>query len=384
MNENTHKRANSKIKVLHTLATIESGGIEMYVHNLYQGIDQNRFAFDISVEFLQNPSGFLVQELSNKGVSVIVFPKATKSLWGYIRNLSAIIRQHGPYDVIEAPCHFFNGIILAVAWWHKIPVRISHSHNTEDHKALTLKRRIYRFVMSQFISWFATHKVACSKMAGQALYGRGKFCVVNNPILVERFAFSEDTRSQTRKKLNVKENEFLVGHIGRYDTQKNHKFLIEIFREIARLDKNSKFLSVGWKTNPAMEKIFDSYVAKAKEYKIESRMILLGPTQDAASLYNAMDCFVLPSLYEGLGMVAIEAQSCNLPCVLNEALPQEAFAGKAQACSLQQPPIQWAEAVLSTKTAKREGPCPRQVYSFSYQNVAKEMEKIYASCKREK
>lgn len=384
MNKTTYKQSNSKIRVLHTLATIESGGIEMYVHNLYQGIEKDQFSFDISVEFLQNPRGFLVQELSNKGVGVIVFSKGKKSLWGYIRNLSAIIRQHGPYDAIEAPCHFFNGIILAVAWWYKIPVRISHSHNTEDHKPLTLKRRIYHLVMRQFISWFATHKVACSKSAGRALYGREKFCVVNNPILIEKFAFSEDTRSQTRKKLNIEENEFLVGHIGRYDTQKNHKFLIEIFREISRLDKNSKFLSVGWKTNPEMEKIFDFYVARAKEYKIDDRMILLGPTQDVASLYNAMDCFVLPSLYEGLGMVAIEAQACNLPCILNEDLPQEAFAGKAQACSLRQSPKQWAEAALLAKAAKRRGPCPRQVYSFSYQNVAKEMEKIYASFKREK
>lgn len=365
-----------KIKILHTLAIIESGGIEMYVHNLYEGIDRERFSFDISVETLKEPDGFLVRKLSEMGVPIFPFSKGQKSILWYLRNLSDIIKTHGPYDALEAPCHFFNGVIMALAWWHNIPVRISHSHNTEDHKPLTFKRIIYRMCMRGLITLFATHKVACSQNAGKALYGTQKFTVVNNPIMVENFIFSPQRRSQARQQLGIK-NEFLVGHIGRYDTQKNHKFLIEIFKEIARRDPNAKFLSVGWKTNPAMEKIFNDYVNKAKEYQIYERMIFLPPTQDVAPLYDAMDCFVLPSLYEGLGMVAIEAQAGNLPCVLNNSLPKEVFAGKAVACSLEQPAEEWAETVLSAKTTERQGPCPLGIHSFSYQHVAKKMEAIY-------
>ncbi|MDD3922222.1 MAG: glycosyltransferase [Endomicrobiaceae bacterium] len=367
-----------KIKVLHTLSNIDAGGVETFVINLYKGIDKNLFQFDCSIEYLFDKKNFLIQEFIKEEINLYPFTNHKGFFW-YIKNLSNIIKEHGPYDIIEAPSHFFNGIILFIAWLHRIPVRISHSHNTSDGKKLNFKRKFYHFIMRHLISLFATDLIACSEEAGKALYGNKlQFKVINNPINLSKFAFNIKTRNLLRSELNLNNN-FVIGHIGRFDIQKNHDFLIEIFREILLINKMAILLLVGAAPNKKMQQIKKNIENKIKEYNLTEKVLMLPPRKNVSELYQAMDCFILPSIYEGLGIVAIEAQCSGLPCFLSNMVPKEAFVINTKKCFLSNTPKEWAIQILEfIKHIKRKNESDiLEKAGFSIKIVSEQMSKIY-------
>ena len=164
----------------------------------------------------------------------------------------------------------------------------------------------------------STHNLACSIDAGKWLYGDHNFVVFKNAIDTEKFSFNQMSRTTLRDKLSIENDDIIVGHVGRFDTQKNHDFLIDVFAVLVDCNKRFKLALIG------EGKLKKNIVEKVKQYNIENNVMFLGQKEDVYLYYNLFDMFVLPSLFEGLGIVAIEAQNNGLPCVLSDRVPCEA------------------------------------------------------------
>ena len=178
-----------------------------------------------------------------------------------------------------------------------------------------------------FSKKYATDYFACSELAGRWLFGdktfeQGKVTIINNAIDLDKFKYDEKVRKEKRKELNINDDTLVVGHIGRFVAQKNHTFLIDIFSELHKKEKNSILLLIG--QGPLIGEIKQ----KVETLGISDSVKFLGQRDDVNELYNAMDLFLFPSLYEGLGMVLIEAQANGLPCIASTEVPKNARVSK--------------------------------------------------------
>lgn len=162
----------------------------------------------------------------------------------------------------------------------------------------------------------ATDLFVCSEAAGKYMFGDEHFTVINNAILTDDFLFSQAKRDEKRKELGV-ENEFVIGNVGRFELQKNQKFLVEMFSVLYEMIPKSKLLLIG--TGSMLEEV----KKKINEMGLNSTVSFLGNRKDVAELYMAMDVFAFPSLFEGLGIVGVEWQAAGTPCVCTDALPKE-------------------------------------------------------------
>ena len=160
--------------------------------------------------------------------------------------------------------------------------------------------------------------MACSEVAGKWLFGEEKFTIIHNAIDVDKFIFNQIVRENIRKECEVSRNDFLIGHVGRFDAQKNHVFLIEVFKQVHKKCPKSKLMLIG--EGALMQNIKKKII----QYKLQDSVIFTGSRDDANLFYNSFDLFVLPSKFEGLGIVAIEAEINGCTTYLSDKVPQEA------------------------------------------------------------
>lgn len=227
--------------------------------------------------------------------------------------------KHVEYEIIHGHIRSTASIYLKIAKDFKL-TRIMHSHSVSAGSGIIgLIKTLYQIP----IRYLADYYFACSELAGKWLYGdkiikSSRFTVLRNAINIEKFLFSQQIRNQVRKELGINK-QYVIGHVGRFHDSKNHIFLVDIFHEISKIKKDVKLLLVGDGENrqKVMEKIDDLNLAE--------KVILTGVRNDVNRLMMAMDIFVFPSKYEGLGMVLIEAQYCGLKCVVSDIIPKEAF-----------------------------------------------------------
>jgi len=237
---------------------------------------------------------------------------------------------------------------LSVFWLKEakkvgIPVRITHSHSTAG-KGET-KRNLMKYALRPFAKMYPNQYCACSHYAGQWLFGNkfyasGKVNLVRNAIDTNAFAYNEADRAAARAELGIGE-QLVVGHVGRFMWQKNHEFLIEIFAELHKLHPSSTLLFVG--DGPRREEMKRMVADKG----LAKNVLFVGIRRDIPRLMQAMDAFVLPSRYEGLGIVAVEAQSAGLPCYLSKEVPIEAvLTNQCKSLSLEDSPGVWARQII--------------------------------------
>jgi len=208
--------------------------------------------------------------------------------------------------------------------------------------------QLNKFIMNKSVNG----RWACSNIAGKFMFGNKKYEVICNAIDVNKFLFNENIREKYRKKLDL-ENKFVLGNVARFSYQKNHGFLIKVFYEIQKKYPESVLLLVG-----AFDKDDEYYLNimdLIKKYRIINKVFFLGPRSDVSDLYQAMDCLVMPSLFEGLCISAIEAQAAGLPCVCSNGLPDEAeITDIFHRLDLSDSINKWADLILSYKNKKRE------------------------------
>lgn len=290
------------------------GGVEAVVMNYYRNIDRTKIQFHFICD--NDSTDIPYDEIQQLGGKVILIPPYQK-IFKYISELKKILAQ-GKYKIVHSHINALSCFSLFAAKKANIPVRIAHSHSTTNKKEW--KKNILKQILKPLSKRYATDYFACTEHAGRWLFGdktfkENKIYILNNAIELDKFKYRDEIRNKKRKELQIENDKFVIGHIGRFVTQKNHNFIIDVFKQLCNKNNNVILLLVG--QGPDYEKI----KAKVSEFQLEEKVFFLGQRNDVAELYQAMDLFLFPSLYEGLGMVAIEAQTSNLPCICSTEVP---------------------------------------------------------------
>ena len=328
------------VRIAHVIGKIRNGGVEAVIMNYYRNIDRTKIQYDFIIdEDSSNP--YVQAKIESLGGKIITVPPYQKP-FAYHKALYQLFRQNN-YPLVYSHLNSLSVFPLFAAWRAGVPIRVAHSHSTAG-KGETL-RNIMKYSLRPFAKVFPTHMCACSEYAGRWLFGdrtfdSGRVKVWNNAIDTERFAYSEPVRLETRKALGLSEK-FIVGHSGRFMTQKNHSFLIDIFAEIRKRREDSVLLLAG--DGPLM----DDVKAKVSGLGLSECTVFLGNVNDMEKYYQAMDVFILPSLYEGLPVVGIEAQISGLPVLCSTELTVETkICENLHFISLKDSPGYWADEAL--------------------------------------
>lgn len=311
---------NMKKKVLHVSGSLGMGGVETIVMNIVRGIDKEKY--EIAVLVYGNDKGEFENEFEELGGKILRVDSPGNNYIKFYKDVKNMINKNGPFDIIHSHTLHNSGIILKVAYSLNIPIRIAHAHDNLSHLKEPLVKRFYQFLMKKNLNKYSTKLLACSRDAGNYLFGEKEFSdtgeIILNGIDIEKFLFNEKKRYELRSELNIK-NEYVIGHVGRFEEQKNQLFLLEIFKEVTEHNSNVKLLLIG--DGSLKEQI----VKKINQLNLNDFVILTGTRKDTHNLFSTMDLFVLPSIHEGLGIVLIEAQANGLTCIAEKGVvPEEA------------------------------------------------------------
>lgn len=330
----------NKIRILHVLGGMNRGGAETLVMNLYRNIDRTKFQFDFIVH--TEKSCHYDDEIVKLGGRIYRVPRYKgKNHIQYKRAWENFFKEHPEYKIIHGHVRSTAAIYLKIAKKHGLKT-IIHSHNTSSGKGFTA---LVKDVMQYPIRYISDYFFACSEAAGKWLFG-SKVCksknyfIMNNAINTKEFIYNESIRLKKRQEFNI-QNKLVIGHIGRFHPQKNHNFLIDIFKDLNSKNKNAVLMLVGdGELKPLIKRKVDSL-------GLNESVIFTGVRSDIPMLLQAMDVFVFPSLYEGLGMAVIEAQASGLYCIVSDKIPKEALlTNQVEVISLDSPPEIWANRIL--------------------------------------
>lgn len=336
-------------KILYFIDRMLLGGIQNLVLSWVSRFDKEK----IHVDFLLLDDGKeykLENSLKELGCNVYkltgIWVKNPIDFIKESKALDCFFKEHHNYKIIHLHSTSKNYLVLKYAKKYGIPVRIAHSHNIDFQTKNPIKK-IVGNIFKINLKKYATDYFACSKKAGKWLFGEkiinsDKFKVIHNAIDYDKFKFDENKRKEIREELNIKDDEIVVGHVGRFSNQKNHEFLIDIFAELYKKNDKFKLLLIG---TGETEKLIKE---KVKKLNIESRVIFLGFKEDVSKYYNAMDLFLFPSKFEGLGITLIEAQANGLICFTSkDVVPEEAkLSDNLHFIKLNKSDEMWAEEIL--------------------------------------
>ncbi|MGJ9459054.1 glycosyltransferase family 1 protein [Oceanobacillus sp. CF4.6] len=302
------------LRILHVVVNMNRGGAETLIMNLYRNMDRTKVQFD----FLTCKEGVFDEEIIAMGGKVQRIRYVTRvGHMGYIRELDYFFKNNPEYQIVHSHMDKMSGFVLRSARRANIPVRIAHSHNTDSEGGFLSKT--YKSYAGSYVKANATHLYACSLEAANWLYGEEseKAYVLNNGIETKKFLFSYETRIDVRSNLNLNQDTLVIGHVGRFAHQKNHKFLLEVFADVHKKVPNSCLLLIGEGS------LKENMIDKVKGLKLEKSVIFLGVREDIHTLLQAFDVFAFPSLHEGLGISVIEAQCSGLPCIISTTITKE-------------------------------------------------------------
>ena len=304
------------IRVLQMIGSLNVGGSQTMILNIYRNIDRTKIQFDF---VLDHPNEtYFAEEVKAMGAKIYTMPGFNGANAAEIkRDWNNFFYMHPEYKVLHSHVRSYASLYLPVAKKHGVKT-IIHSHSTSNGTgAMAMAKNALQYPLKKQ----ADILMACSTEAGRWLYGEkamksDKYVFMPNGVDLERFSFSEETRKRLRKELGL-EDKFVVGHVGRFNEVKNHAFLVEAFAKLHEKKPDSVLLLVG-------EGALQMQIAqKAVALGVAENVIMTGNRTDVAELMSAMDMFVFPSLFEGLGIVLVEAQAMGLPCLISDTLPED-------------------------------------------------------------
>ena len=350
-----------KVKVLYFVDRMLRGGIQTFVLENIKHMDKNK----IQIDFLLLDDGKeyeLENDLRTLGCNIYKL----KGMWirkitdfiKYNRALEQFFKEHHDYKVVHLHSSSKNYLVLKKAKKYGIPERISHSHNI-DFQTKNIIKKSFGNLFKIPLRKYSTKCLACSEDAGKWLFGNkivqsDKFMVIHNAIDLEKFRYNESIREKVREELGIANDCLVLGHVGRYTNQKNHEFLIDIFNEIHKQKSNSKLLLVG--TGENENKIKE----KVNNLNLNEKVIFLGFKNNVNDYMFAMDLFVFPSKFEGLGIVLIEAQATGMKCYTSKyVVPKEAKVSELlEFIDLKEGAKVWADKILNDST-ERNNQCEK-------------------------
>lgn len=328
------------IRVAHVIGNWLGGGVESVVMNYYRNIDRNKVQFDFLCS--ESSTDIPYEEIEKLGGRVFIVPNYTK-VFKYQKELQKIFKENN-YKIVHSHINTMSVFPLRAAKKAGVPVRIAHSHSTTNKKEK--KKNLLKQVLRPFSRVYATDYMCCSELAGRWLFGdkeydKGNVYLLNNAIDLDKFKYNESLRKEKRKELGISDDTLVIGHVGRFVEQKNHRFLIDVFNEIHKKNSNSLLLLVG--QGPLKKEIEN----KVEELKLNDSVRFLGQRNDINELYQAFDVFCLPSLYEGLPVVGVEAQATGLLCELSNDMTKETkVLDTTRFISLNTSAEEWATIIL--------------------------------------
>lgn len=359
------------MKVLHITSSLDGGGIASLLMD-YCPRMMPEIQFDFVVT--SKEEGFLEKPLIKLGCNIYRVEQFRVNARKYFSQLTTIINE-GNYDIVHNHADYRGFFGLLCAKKCKVKHRIAHSHLA--YVDMTLYTKIEKAVFTPLVKKIATNLVACSHEAAVWTWGKNAKSVhiMKNAIDTKEYIFSQEKRSYIRNMLGI-DNCFVVGNVARFTYQKNHQFLLEIFKKVLDINDNSVLLLIGdGELRSDIEK-------KVSEYKLENKVRLLGSRDDVPDLLNGMDCFVLPSRFEGLGIVYIEAQANGLHGFATEhVVPIEAdIEGGLTFIDINASPVEWAKQITNFETIRRNN-AQQKVISEGYDiNIAADdMRRYYLS-----
>lgn len=335
---------NQPIRVLQIIGIVCGGGVEAVIMNYYRHIDRSQVQFDFVIDGYEK--SLLDDEIKSLGGRVYHVEPYRKNIVMTMHQLYRIIKDNH-YDIVHSNMNTLSVFALFPAWLAGARIRILHNHSTAVKQEGM--RTIMKKILRPLAPIFANRYAACSRLAGEWMYGKkmmnsGRVKIINNAIDLNEYAFNEALRYKYRQELHIPADAFVVGHVGRFMYQKNHDFLIEIFAEVVKKKPNAILLLIG--DGPLRFEI----EAKVKSKGLQDKVKFLGLRKDVKALYNAMDVFVLPSWYEGLPVVAVEAQANGLPCYFSDQVTAESkLTSAADFISLDIEAEEWAKQIVNTE-----------------------------------
>ena len=347
------------------------GGIETLLMNIYRNIDTTKIQFDFAVT--SREPGEYDKEIIKRGGKIFYIPSRRESLKNYKKNWDDFFYKYQKeFNAIHMHVSSLTDITpLKIAKKYNIKNRFIHSHNTYQKGIIhNILNKIHRLNVKKY----ATNLFACSSEAGRYCFGNKKFEVIKNGIDSKKYIYNVETRNEIRKMLNIPEEVFAFVHVGRFSEQKNHTFLIDIFKEIYNRNQDARLFLVG---DGGLK---ESIETKVRELQLQDKVIFLGKRDNVNEILQAMDAFLLPSLHEGLPVVGIEAQAAGLPIYISDTVsPEVKITDLVTFYPLQESPENWAKNILDTIETKKRINTQSQIIQAGYDivNTAKILEQYY-------
>lgn len=355
------------IRVLQVVTYMGRGGLETMLMNYYRNIDRDKVQFDFLTH--RDERWDYDDEIESLGGKIYHLPKLNPFSKSYLNDLDKFFKEHKEYQIVHCHQDCLSGVVLKVAKKNGVKFTIAHSHNANQDK--NLKYLIKVFEKSK-IPKYADKLFACGDEAGRWMFNTDNFEVLNNAIDTDLYTYNKEKADKVKKEFSI-ENKFVVGHVGRFNPQKNHEFLIDVFNEIQKVKEDSVLMLVGdGDLRPEIEQ-------KVQDLGLSDKVIFTGVRSDVNDLMQGMDVFLFPSLYEGLGIVLIEAQAAGLKCVISDTIPKDGVLTKdVTSISLNQSPAVWANEILKYQEYKRAN--NKEIIkkaNYDIKNNAKTLEQFY-------
>lgn len=329
---------NQPLRVLQVVTNMDRGGLETMLMNYYRQIDRTKVQFDFLTH--REEKADYDDEITALGGIIYHLPRLVPWSKSYRKALEDFFAAHPEYSVIHVHQDCLSVVVLKAAKKQGVPVRIAHSHNADQDKNLKYPIKLF---YKRFIAKYATTLMACSHKAGDWMFGGAKYSILSNAIDASAYRFDPEARKRMRAAWKLSPQTLVLGHVGRFMPQKNHAFLIDLFYEVQKLRPDARLMLVGGGSlEPEIRQ-------QAEKLGILDKIIFTGVRSDVNELLQAMDVFVLPSHYEGLGIVNIEAQAAGLPCFVSaKVVPPEAKVTELlQYIPLEAGAKAWAEQIVA-------------------------------------
>lgn len=352
---------------------MDMGGAENLIMNIYRKIDRNKLQFDFAVH--DKDKGYFDEEIIGLGGKIIYAPhfsllsfNSYKKYW-----LSFLKENKNIYSAVHCHISYSVSVVLSAAKKSGIKT-IVHSHTTSSQKPV--KNIFVKFLQRPIVKR-ADCLLACNEHAGLWLYGRKgvespKFRVINNAVDIEKFRFDSAARKRIRQEIGAGEDTLVLGNVARFGKEKNHAFLLEIFKEVKKLNANTKLLLVGG------GELMPNIRVLAKESGYGDDIVFAGVQSDTQGYLSAMDAFVFPSHFEGFGIVMVEAQVNGLKCFASGGVPKAAdISGESEFIELGKGAAYWAASILQGGQKRRDSRL--YVKEFDLVHLVEDMVKLYSS-----
>lgn len=334
------------IRVLQVVTIMNRGGLETMLMNYYRKIDRSKIQFDFMVH--REERGDYDNEIEAMGGRIYRMNQIKPGNYRkYFTQLDRFFLEHKNYKVVHSHINENSGFVLRTSKKYNIPCRIAHSHLADlklDYKYL------FRLYGRSKLNSNVTEYFACSKDAGEWLFKNPKkdIVVLNNAVDTDMFRPKEHIRNKIRKELNIEDN-FVIGHVGRFNPQKNHEFLVDVFNEILKVKNDAVLLLIG------EGYLWDKIKDKVNNLGLNENVKFLGLRSDISDLMQGIDLFLFPSLFEGLPVVLVEAQAAGLKCVTSTGVTKETdLTNSLEFYDLNLSPKEWAEKIIRLDTAKKD------------------------------